>query len=106
MLPGDDATHTIQFSLVTPVATATSSLVLVFMSPLGVLILLPRRFASFRCILVMRMFLVAALLLMIPGCGSSSTPQVPLGTSTVVMTGTAVGGSAHHSANIVVTITQ
>jgi hypothetical protein len=46
-----------------------------------------------------------AMLLAIPGCADSTSHQPALGTSTVTMTASTVGG-AHHSATITITITK
>jgi ABC-type glycerol-3-phosphate transport system substrate-binding protein len=77
-------------------------------SPFGILALLSlrRRKQFSRRTLAARIAFLTAILLAIPACGGSTSLQPPLGTSTVTMTASAVGGSAHHSASITITITQ
>jgi hypothetical protein len=111
-LPGDDAAHTVQFSLRTvPTASAASFPTLAFWSPFGKLALvsLGRRGKLAAQLLRMRalqLLVLAGLLFGSAACGGSSARQVPLGTSTVTMTAATVGGSTHHAATITITITQ
>jgi len=111
MLPGDDAAHTVQFSLSTvPTASAESFPTLAFWSPFGILALLSLTRRGRLAPQPMRtrgvqLLVLAGLLLGIAACGGNSTHEVPLGTSTVTMTAATVGGNTHHAATIKITIT-
>ncbi len=130
MLPGNDAARTVQFSLITSVMTGTlgtlprgsghggfghgptlallSSFDISF--PFGILVWVSvtrrrnsaARFCRMKSV---QMLVLGAALLGIVGCGGTGGHQVPLGTSTVTMTATTVGGSVHHTAAISITIT-
>ena len=130
-LPGDDVTHAVQFSLntggtVTAMGTpqfgsrggglSSFGMFSLCVFSLGssvsfyILALVPvtrRRNHTTGFILRrgVQMLFVTAVLVGIVGCGGSSRNQAPLGTSTVTMTATTVGGSIQHSVVIVITIT-
>jgi hypothetical protein len=132
-LDGSNTAHTVQFKVHTGLDVASMAApssgaparfgrmpVLALLTPLFALSLLsitrrrtPARPGRSRWLSLrwLHMLVLATLFLGVAGCGGSSTksePQskVPLGTSSVVVTATAVGGGATHSATILVTIVQ
>ena len=121
-LPGDDVAHMVQFTLNAGAAVGAAvpvvasgrepfggAAALALLSPFSLLAIVPltrrrkalARFCGWRSVQAMAL---GAVLLGMAGCGSSSH-QVPLGTSTITMTASSVGGSTHHTASITITIT-
>ena len=102
MLPGDNAAHTVQLSLLTPASNTTATNpALALLMPLGFLALASRS----RRNRAAKMLAVLMVALALAGCGSG-LHQVPLGTSTITVTASTADGSTHHSAAITVTIGQ
>jgi len=109
-LPGDDAPDTVQFSLsAIPTPAAASAATLALWAPIGILALVSltqrrKLAAQLSRTRGLQMLILTALILSITACGGSSARQVPLGTSTVTLTATTVGGTTHHAATITITI--
>jgi len=109
-LPGDDAPDTVQFSLsAIPAPAAASAATLALWATIGMLALVSltqrtKLTAQLSRTRGLQMLILTALILSITACGGTSARQVPLGTSTVTLTATTVGGTTHHAATITITI--